>query len=143
MLYATRFLLALALPFAATSIEAEAKSLKVGAELLFAYSPSCSHCAYQRPIIAKFSDKHKGLITTTAEYSRLNQAQKSLISGTSGHPVMVFHQGDCLRQVVGETSLSDLEKEYADFKNQCASENMVTTGGYDKKVTTGSYVVCH
>ncbi|MGH8557339.1 MAG: hypothetical protein ACRESZ_07725 [Methylococcales bacterium] len=104
--------------------------------MLFAYSPGCPHCEYQRPIINRFVKNHPGLKTTTTRYHNLIPAQESLIEGTSGHPVMVFHRGDCARQVVGESSFSELESEYAAFQQQCAQ-------GEAQKVSTGSGIVCH
>ncbi|MGH6819344.1 MAG: hypothetical protein ACREDU_00595, partial [Methylocella sp.] len=104
--------------------------------MLFAYSPGCPHCEYERPIVSRFVKKHPELETTTTRYQDLSQAQESLVEGTSGHPVMVFHRGDCTHQVVGETSLSELESEYTAFKEQCA-------GGSTERVSTGSGIVCH
>jgi hypothetical protein len=105
-----------------------------GARMLFAHSPGCSHCAYQRPVVNKFSTAHKELKVTRAVYSKLTASQERLIEGTSGHPVMVFYTkgGDCKRQVVGETPLADLEKEYDTFKQQClkaAATGSTTRGG--------------
>ena len=107
------------------------------AKLFFAYSPGCPHCEYQKPIINRFTQKHPGVRLTRAQYASLNAHQRKLIEGTSGHPVMVFYKGNCIRQVVGETSLKELEEEYAAFKEECSGPEK------SKTVTTGSGVVCH
>ncbi len=107
--------------------------------LLFAHSPGCSHCAYQRPIISEFEQSHRNLKVTRVIYDKLNSEQRRLIEGTSGHPVMVFYSGKCKRQVVGETALGDLEKEYEAFKSGLQD---CLQAGTERKTTTGSGVVC-
>lgn len=86
--------------------------------LLFAYSPSCPHCAYQMPVISEFEKRYPDIKVTWVKYYELNDEQKSIIKGTSGHPVMVFYSGNHIRQVVGETSIEALEEEYIAFKKQ-------------------------
>lgn len=105
--------------------------------LLFAHSPGCSHCAYQRPIIDEFTQSHPDVKVTRTVYQSLNPDQKSLIEGTRGHPVMVFYRNDCKRQVVGETSLASLEGEYKTFKQQCLQDKVT-----QRSSQGGSYVVC-
>ncbi|MBI2876267.1 MAG: thioredoxin family protein [Candidatus Tectomicrobia bacterium] len=106
-----------------------------GVELLFAYSSGCSHCAYQKPIVRKFQERHPEVGVRWVNYSDLNRGDRKLIEGTSGHPVMVFHNGGHVRQMVGETSLSSLEEEYLAFKKQPGG-----TGA--SKITTGSNDTC-
>ncbi len=103
--------------------------------LLFAYSPSCPHCTYQRPVISEFEKKHSEINVTWVKYNDLNDEQRKLIKGTSGHPVMVFYSGSHIRQVVGETSLEALEEEYEAFKRQLVKTE-------SSKITTGSYIRC-
>ncbi len=102
--------------------------------LLFAYSPSCPHCAYQKPIISEFERKHSEIKVTWVEYYALNDEQRRLVEGTSGHPVMVFYNGDYIRQVVGETSRDALEDEYEAFKRQLekTESSIITTGSYKR-----------
>jgi len=94
--------------------------------LLFAYSPGCSHCEYQGPIIHEFETKHPEVAVTWVEVYELNEEQKGLVEGTSGHPVMVFHAEDRKRQIVGETPLAGLEGEYQAFQSQVSPK--ITTG---------------
>lgn len=108
-------------------------------QLLFAHSHGCSHCAYQRPIISEFERRHRDLKVTRVIYDKLNSEQRRLIEGTSGHPVMVFYSGKCKKQVVGETALGDLEKEYEAFKSDLQG---CLQAGTERKTTTGSGVVC-
>ncbi len=104
--------------------------------LLLAYSPGCPHCAYQRPIIADLAIAHPEVIVTRVEYSELNAAQRRLIAGTSGHPIMVFYSDSSndIRQIVGETPLNEMETEYQSFQRQMAKPGSSTT-------TTGSFVI--
>ena len=97
-------------------------------KLLFAYSPGCPHCTYQRPIIGEFEKKHPEIGVTWVIYNDLNDEQRRLIKNTIGHPVMVFYSGSNLRQVVGETSLESLENELEIFKNQLGkTEGSITS----------------
>lgn len=108
----------------------------LGKNLLFAYSPDCPRCSYQRPIIDEFARNHPEISVQRAEYSRLNAEQRQLIRGTSGHPVMVFSSGNDVTRVRGETELTVLEKEYEQFKRKLGSPE----GSFD---TGGSGIVCH
>ncbi|MBX7233857.1 MAG: SH3 domain-containing protein [Caldilineales bacterium] len=103
--------------------------------LLFAYSPGCPHCSYQRPIIADFQAAHPEVKVTRVEYSALSATQRRLIAGTSGHPVMVFYSdsGDDIRQIVSETPLGQMDTEYRRFLTEVARPS-------SSKTTTGSYV---
>lgn len=105
------------------------------ARLLLAYSPGCPHCAYQRAIVNGFQTAHPEVKVTRVEYSDLSAAQRNLIAGTSGHPVMVFYSDDSddIRQIVGETPLGQMNTEYRIFLNEVAKPGRSTT-------TTGSYV---
>ncbi len=116
----------------ASVMEAKASDVK----LLFAYSPGCPHCSYQKPIIREFEKKHPEVDVTWVRYYNLNYRQKELIEGTSGHPVMVFYSGGNVRQVVGETSIYTLEEEYGTFKRQLRKT-------VSSRTTTGSYSVCY
>ncbi|GEM_PF-3066869 len=105
-------------------------------KLLFAHSSGCGHCAYQRPIVRQFEVQHPEVTVKWVRYADLNREEQQLLDGTTGHPVMVFH-GDChLRQVVGETSLDELEAEYAVFKKQ------LKEAGPCQTTTTGSDITC-
>jgi len=103
-------------------------------KLLFAYSSTCPHCVYQKPIIREFEVKYPDVEVTSVGYSYLNSEQLRLIEGTSGHPVMVFHSGDHIRQIVGETSLYDLEKEYETFKGKLGETTSSKSTGGSKRV---------
>ncbi len=103
--------------------------------LLFSYSPSCPHCTYQRPIISEFERTHPEINVIQVKYNDLNYEQRSLIAGTSGHPVMVFYSGNHVRQVVRETPIGALEEEYDAFKKQLGRTK-------SSKITTGSYKRC-
>jgi len=111
-----------------------------GVELLFAYEPRCPHCEYQIPVIRRFESAYPEVRVTCVRYRDLNGKQKELIKGTRGHPVMVFYTGNCMRQVVGETSEGDLKKEYEAFKNTLEECLKSTTGMI---TTTGSGAVCY
>lgn len=87
-------------------------------ELLFVYSPGCPHCTAQHPIIDEFAQLHPDLPITRVEYSQLDASQQQLIAGTRGHPVMVFHQGEDIRQLVGATAMDLMEREFAIFKTE-------------------------
>lgn len=113
----------------------EASAEAAGVRLLFAYSGTCSHCSYQRPIMKEFEGRHPEVEVTWTNYYDLDSDQKQLIKGTSGHPVMVFHDGCDTRQVVGETSLATLEREYVSFKESAAKKDC-------QRRTTGSGIVC-
>ena len=52
--------------------------------LLFVHSSGCPHCAYQRPIISEFEQRHRDLTVTWVSYGKLNDEQRRLIEGTSG-----------------------------------------------------------
>lgn len=95
-------------------------------KLLFAYSPGCEHCDYQKPIIDTFTTKHPEVAVTQTIIYDLDAAQKDLIQGTSGHPIMVFYAEARRRQIVGETALDTLEVEYQNFKAQ--TDSQITTG---------------
>jgi hypothetical protein len=105
-------------------------------KLLFAHSPGCGHCAYQRPIVTQFEAWHPEVAVKWVRYADLNRDEQQLINGTTGHPVMVFHRDCHLRQVVGETSLDELEAEYAAFKDQLKEARPCHT------TTTGSGIKC-
>jgi len=75
-------------------------------------------------------------------YNDLNREQRKLIEGTSGHPVMVFHKGCHILQVVGETSLAELEQHYQTFVNQVA-ERKCSSSSAETRTSTGSGIVCH
>lgn len=85
-------------------------------QLLFVYSPGCPHCAAQQPIIDEFAQLYPDLPITRVEYGKLSPEQQQLIAGTMGHPVMVFHQGDDIRQLVGATAINMMEREFAIFQ---------------------------
>jgi len=104
-------------------------------KLVFAYSPGCPHCAYQKPIITEFEQRHPEVDVIWVRYADLNSEQRRLVEGTSGHPVMVFHSGDHIRQVVGETSIDVLEEEYEVFQGQVGKTEK-------SKTKTGSYIIC-
>lgn len=113
-----------------------------GVKLLFAHAAWCPHCAYERPIIQEFVTKHPEVAVSRVSYSDLNREQRTLIEGTSGHPVMVFHKGCHILQVVGETSPAELEQQYQTFVKQvaggeCASPSAAT------RTSTGSGIVCY
>lgn len=103
--------------------------------LLFAHSSGCSHCAYQRPIIREFESRHPEVNVSWVGYHDLDSDQRKLIEGTSGHPVMVFHDGCVIRRIAGETSVEALEGEYKTFKDQVATTQC-------QRSTTGSGIVC-
>lgn len=118
----------------------------VGEKLLFVYSPGCTHCAYQQPIIKEFASKHPEIEVTWVKYDDMGPEEKELIKGTSGHPVMVFYGGTVVHRVVGETRLVQLEKEYSAFKVQVrkaaqAKKATPTTPG--ETTTSGSGIVCY
>lgn len=128
-------LVGLAVVPASTASSASERTVR----LLFVHSPGCPHCAYQRPIVREFEQSHPEVGVTWVRYGELNREQRRLIEGTSGHPVMVFHNGKCIRQVVGETARGDLEKEYDTFKKDL--KNCLQAGN-EKKTTTGSQIIC-
>lgn len=113
-----------------------------GVKLLFAYAAWCPHCAYQRPIIQEFVTKHPEVAVSRVSYSDLDPEQRTLIEGTSGHPVMVFHKGCHILQVVGETSTAEFEQQYQTFVKQVAEEECASPSAATR-TSTGSGVVCY
>ncbi|RIK39433.1 MAG: hypothetical protein DCC55_18140 [Chloroflexi bacterium] len=87
-------------------------------QLLFVYSLGCPHCTAQHPIIDEFAQLYPDLPIARVEYSQLDTGQQQLIAGTRGHPVMVFHQGEDIRQLVGATAINMMEREFAIFKTE-------------------------
>jgi ABC-type glycerol-3-phosphate transport system substrate-binding protein len=110
---------------------------KAEPELLFVHALGCPHCAAQRPIIEKFSELYPEVKVTWVEYSKITPEQQRLIEGTQGHPVMVFHQGGDVRQILGETAINMMEREFAIFKR----EQVATPG--DSLVLGHSGATCH
>jgi thiol-disulfide isomerase/thioredoxin len=111
----------LALILAACSLPIRPEAAPVAAsqpELLFVYSPGCPHCTAQQPIIDEFAQLYPDLPITRVEYSQLDTGQQQLIDGTRGHPVIVFHQGEDIRQLVGATAINMMEREFALFKTE-------------------------
>jgi ABC-type glycerol-3-phosphate transport system substrate-binding protein len=84
-------------------------------QLLFVHSLGCPHCTNQRPIVEQFTKLYPTVKVTWVEYGKLDAGQRQLIAGTKGHPVLVFHQGGDVRQLVGATALNMLEREFAIF----------------------------
>jgi hypothetical protein len=110
-------------------------------ELLFAHAPGCPHCAYQMPIVSKFAQDNPALPVRQVVYRELGSADRERIRGTSGHPVMVFYAGSCIRQVLGRTALAELEEEYRLFQQQCLVAERDTTISDTTRSRRGA--VCH
>ncbi len=121
-----------ATPTAVPPIATPTPAVLDGVQLLFAHVPGCPHCAYQRPVIREFEERHPEVEVTWVIYYELNSEQRKLIEGTSGHPVMVFYSGDDTRQLVGETSIAALEEEGEAFRGQ-----VEMAGGSVEKRTIG------
>ncbi len=128
MRYVVITLILVVLMTGGSSVIVEASDIK----LLFSYSLECPHCSYQKSIIGEFKKNHPEVDVKCVGYCNLNSEQRELIKGTSGHPVMVYYSRYHIRQVVGETSLSALDKEYDAFKKQMAGReegiSMVASG---------------
>lgn len=113
---------------------------KIIASLFFYYSTSCPHCAWQQPQIRKFEKRHTDVDVIWRKVGTLSPFERELISGTSGHPVMVLFQGKNRSKIIGETSPEDLEKELEKFIDD--SKKSKSTGAYVNS-TGGSYIVCN
>ncbi len=103
-------------------------------KLLFVYSPGCSQSANQTPIIVEFGEKNPDVEVIQVSHSDLNNEQEGLISGIIGYPIMVFHDENHVRRIVGETSMATLEEEYRAFKEQPRDPSITT-------ITSGSYSI--
>ena len=101
------------------------KGMAIG--ILFYYSPSCSHAAWQRPIIDAFIKKHPELIATRRQTGKLKRNEQYLVEGTRGNPVMAFHEGKNVMRIVGTAMEEGLEAYLKEFR-----------GGLDEARSTGT-----
>ena len=85
-------------------------------ELLFYYSPTCSHSGWQRPTIDAFEKKHPEITVTRRQTRKLKRGEKHLIEGTEGNPVMAFHEGNNVMRIVGTAMEEGLEMYLKEFK---------------------------
>lgn len=109
--------------------------------MLFYNKAGCPHCWYQRPIVEQFQKEHPEVPIRWVDASKPpSETDRVLLRGTTGHPVMVFTQGDDRSQIVGETPLAELQAEYQSFmratKARPKAEPPVKRSG-------GSYIVCY
>lgn len=109
--------------------------------LLFYHQPSgCPHCAYQMPQIREFQRRHPDVKVDWRPEGSLNESQRKLLEGTTGHPVMVLVKGDHTRQIVGEASAHDLENTFRGFKQEVRSAE---SSGSTVHASGGSGKVCY
>lgn len=122
----------------------EATKKKLGvreavANLLFYYASTCSHGAWQKPIIAKFQKNHPEINVTWRRVGTLRQYEKRLLDDVDSHPVMVFYQGNNAIKVVGETLPSALERYLDEFQDKI--EKAKSSGEAFTSIQ-GSWIVC-
>ena len=96
-------------------------------ELLFYYSPECTHGSWQSPTITAFQRKHPEVIVTWRKIKELKRGERKLIEGTEGHPVMTFHEGENVMSIVGTAMIEGLEAYLKEFQ-----------GGLKEARSTGS-----
>jgi thiol-disulfide isomerase/thioredoxin len=85
--------------------------------LLFYHEPNhCPHCAYEMPQIRQFQRSHRDVDVVWRSVDQpLSSKERALLSGTSGHPIMVFWSGEDQSAIVGETTHEDLDQHLAEF----------------------------
>jgi len=98
-------------------------------ELLFYYAPDCNHGVWQSPTITAFQRKHPEVIVTRRKGKELKRAERRLIEGTVGNPVMTFHSGENVMSIVGTAMIEGLEAYLKEFQ-----------GGLEEARSTGSPV---
>ncbi|MFQ5329137.1 MAG: peptidoglycan-binding protein [Thermodesulfobacteriota bacterium] len=108
-------------------------------ELLFYYSPKCAHGSWQSPTITAFQRKHPEVIVTWRKGRELKRAERRLIEGTEGNPVMAFHEGENVMSIVGTAMLEGLEAYLEEF--QGALKEARSTGSPISSIR-GSGVAC-
>ncbi|MCP3677771.1 MAG: peptidoglycan-binding protein [Deltaproteobacteria bacterium] len=96
-------------------------------ELLFYYSPDCTHGSWQSPTITAFQKKHPEVIVTWRKGKELKRDERRLIEGTEGNPVMAFHEGESIMSIVGTAMIEGLEAYLKEFQ-----------GGLKEARSTGS-----
>ena len=77
-------------------------------KLFFYHFSWCPHCVYEVDKVNQFLKQHP-------EVKEVYQNNNNLLEGTSGHPVIVFFKGNCIKQIVGETDRNELENQYNEF----------------------------
>ncbi len=105
-----------------------------GVKLLFVSGVGCARPAAQQPIVTEFEKRFPEVAVTRVLIGELNTEQQRLVQGTSGTPVLVFNQGSYYRQIVGQSAIDALEKEYVAFQTQALKGTALST-------RTGSYIV--
>ena len=85
-------------------------------ELLFYYSPKCTHGVWQSPTITAFQRSHPEVIVTWRKGKELKRAERRLIEGAGGNPVMTFHEGENVMTIVGTAMLEGLEAYLKEFQ---------------------------
>ncbi|MFQ5585665.1 MAG: peptidoglycan-binding protein [Thermodesulfobacteriota bacterium] len=108
-------------------------------ELLFYYSPDCTHGAWQIPTITAFQKKHPEVIVTWRTIKELKRDERQLLEGTEGHPVMAFHEGENVMRIVGTAMIEGLEAYLKEFQE--GVEEARATGA-PLSSTRGSGIVC-
>lgn len=74
------------------SLEHLQNTVKIGSSLVFYYSPSCSICNRQRPIIESLMDKSELKEITFLRVNNDNHSHLAQVMGVHGHPVIVFYK---------------------------------------------------